>query len=27
MPAASPIETFPVRVEDGWVEIDLEGAP
>jgi 3-phenylpropionate/trans-cinnamate dioxygenase ferredoxin component len=24
MPAASPIETFPARIDAGWVEIDLE---
>ena len=27
MPAAAPIETFPVRItDDGWVEISLEEA-
>lgn len=25
MPAASPIETFPARINDGWIEINVEG--
>jgi 3-phenylpropionate/trans-cinnamate dioxygenase ferredoxin subunit len=24
MPAASPIATFPARLADGWIEVDLE---
>jgi len=24
MPAAAPIETFPTRIVDGWVEVNLE---
>ena len=24
MPAASPIQTFPVRIHQGWVEVELE---
>lgn len=28
MPAASPIDTFPARITaDGWIEVDVEGAP
>jgi len=25
MPAATPIETYPARISDGWIEVDLEG--
>ena len=25
MPAASPIEMFPARINDGWIEVDLDG--
>ena len=25
LPAFEPVETFPVRVEDGWVKVEVDG--
>jgi 3-phenylpropionate/trans-cinnamate dioxygenase ferredoxin component len=27
LPAFEPVATFPVRVEDGWVKVDVEDTP